>query len=498
MAQSTLHSDARTMSTSTVQPPSISRAILHLEKTPQRSNSWSDRDVPEGKQLTPEQLTLNRLEYIKSQLPALPQTSEQLTIDYDTPTDEEWQIITNHFTSIPLHWPLERLDFNSPCGLLVQTPWVIEGRVKHLRLTYTCGLRFGGPTNNKLVKSYDEKIEKAEVEECKVNGIKIMSLPELAHEWLVKNFTEPPPPPSQEGRYITEVDVKEEEIKKEAKDNAANLQPPAQAQQPNLETFGIIENDVHDTLVRLLLARPEIFNNLKTLYLRATNGCDLHIQDGSILPQILPLLTELKSLTLVLGNEYGNPKYLTEIYQRLPANVETLHFRSMASLARTEEWKEWVRAFGGGEFLPNLRRLSVVLDLKGEVGKEVVEEKEEETERQDPAHDDEETKSSLAETALSPEEPSQDSTLLPSGTDIADPTQHASESNAEPPAVISGDGDGKRKYAVTRDDLCLAKRACEELCKAAEKRGVVIVPFVEPYGHDWPKNCAIDDRWETV
>ena len=117
-------------------------------------------------------------------------------------SDAEWEVLRGHFThvsdleldsgfnedlndDIPLDWPLESLSLVGQSGLRVSTPWILEGKVKHLRLYYTCGVRFEGPTSEELTKMHREKIERGEAKEDKVGEITIINLPLLAYQWCV-------------------------------------------------------------------------------------------------------------------------------------------------------------------------------------------------------------------------------------------------------------------------------------------------------------------------
>ena len=94
---------------------------------------------------------------IAAEIRALNPNTETLMLTEDTPNNEIWAILSDHLSNvkdlrlssgypehlndnIPQHWPLKRLIIDSACGELVQTPWIIKGRVKHLVLWLTCGL----------------------------------------------------------------------------------------------------------------------------------------------------------------------------------------------------------------------------------------------------------------------------------------------------------------------------------------------------------------------
>lgn len=65
---------------------------------------------------------------------------------------------------IPVHWPVERLLISSACAEGFCSPFVLEGRVKHLILLLTSGLRFEGPTTANLCRANKEAIARGETE----------------------------------------------------------------------------------------------------------------------------------------------------------------------------------------------------------------------------------------------------------------------------------------------------------------------------------------------
>lgn len=392
---------------------------------------------------------------LETQLAPIPRDTNTLIIKNETPSDDQWRLLSTHFTSIkdltlssgfnemlndnvPLHWPLERLVLDSPCGELVKTPWVREGLVKHLQLVFSMGLRFEGPSNDELIKMQKERIARGEEEEIKTeSGIKITYLPELVQRWLAEKYAISP----GEEKKAQEKDSEQEQDGKEVV--------------PNLETLEILENDVHDVLLRMALSIPGILANLKTLRLRATNACDFHYSED-ILHQMLPQLGGLKTLDLTLGSEYSNSKYLTELYRHLPPNIETLRFRSVAQLAKSENWSEWASAFQNPEYLPQLRRLTFLLDLSLTEGHALA------LQRKKQSQEKSEGKSSEGETA--------------------DQARESTET----------------RYKVQTEDLRLAKRACEQIWKAAEDRGILGEPFSEDFPESFPDQKPLDERWEGL
>ena len=395
---------------------------------------------------------------LTEQLLSIPRDTSILVIDNETPSDEEWALLSNHFTdikdltlrsgwneylndNIPLHWPLERLVINSPAGELARSPFIKEGRVKHLRFEYTMGLRFEGPGNEELIKEYEERIAKGEEEKITTqDGVQITYLPGLVKKWLGDKYGVSP---GEEGREPLEE-------QRQRQSEAANVANP----NPNVETLEIIENDVHDTLIRMSLSISRVFTNVKTLHLRSTNACDFHYGED-VLHQVFPQLTGLKTLKFTLGSEYSDPKLLTDLYRRLPPNLETFQFRGPAHLAKSENWSEWVAAFQNPEFLPHLQRLSFLLDL-----------------------------SLTQSSALSLERKEREN------------QEDGPENPREPGA--SSEPTHEEQYKVSTEDLRIAKRACEQVWKAAEERNIVVEPFKEEFPEDYPCQKPFDERWESL
>lgn len=492
------HRNGATMSTVTHQH-ATPRPVVRI-----RNQYEGDDELEEGQP--------DRLTYLRSQLASIPPASTSLTINEDTPSDTEWDILRGHFTSvndleldagfnedlnnnIPLDWPLERLSIGSSCGKRISTPWIIEGKIKHLRLHYTCGLRFEGPTSGELMRAHRERIKRGEAKEDKVGHITIIDMPSIAYQWMYDKY----------GKDGNEGQAQQKE---ETSDGANNSTGPATEEarvqdkaigqphaqiQTKLETLEIIENDAHDTLLRMALGCGNVLDKIKTLYFRATNGCDLHYPSSNVLDQFLPGLSELRSLTLVLANEYEDPKILTELYRHLPLNVETLHFRGPANLAKSDDWPAWVKAFGNPDFHPKLKRLSFVLDLgeerKGDFGQKG------------------ETAESQSETNEEGSQANAPPTSQPGEARTADTSaihrlQETPRSEASPTTEEvsqagpdkTPDPSPKKEYQIAEEDLRIAKRACEQLLSAAEKRGITLEKFSEPELDSQP----IDDRWDKL
>ncbi|PIG90335.1 hypothetical protein AARAC_008001 [Aspergillus arachidicola] len=157
----------------------------------------------------------NHGEDLISQLKSIPSDITALRIEEDAPSDKEWAILGSHFTDIqslelesgfnedlndkelPLHWPLKRCQLSSACGEVTLTPHIRQGRVSHLILLLTSGIRFEGPTSSELSKAHSQAIARGE-EKADYITVKegtpeerqnqITSIPELASKWMINKY----------------------------------------------------------------------------------------------------------------------------------------------------------------------------------------------------------------------------------------------------------------------------------------------------------------------
>lgn len=298
-----------------------------------------------------------------SQLQNIPKNAQALRIEEDTPSDAEWSVISDHFSSVkylemetgfnedlndgkmPLHWPLERLQISSAGGEVFRSPFILDGKIKHLILLLTYGLRFEGPTSEELCRANKEAIARGDAEAEYITmregtpeerKIEIVYVPKLVSQWMSEKY-------SRQGTASHPVDPPHNQI--------------------NLEVLEILENDAIDTFSRMTVGLPHLVKNLKTLNLRSTHGFDFHYSSGEMFVEILPQLTGLQTLILSLGKVFHDEHYIPMLYKYFPPNLSVLRFRGPGSLAKSEQWKEWVESFAASEFLPNLKKLSFVLDL---------------------------------------------------------------------------------------------------------------------------------------
>lgn len=271
-----------------------------------------------------------------------PQT-EVLEINDDTPSNDEWDVLAAHFKNVkklyvftgydenwvddrfPLQWPLEVLVIGDACGQLITTPAIQEGRIGHLVIFLAAFLGFKGPTKWVRGGVYDGRD-------------------------FVPSFKAP------------------------------DGEPPSR-----MRTLEILENDAIDTLQRLILTRSHIVLGLERLNIRSMmgQGVDLQETPGRMFLQYLTSMVNLKHFELSLANifkddsvggkegsaaahpEYGDVGILAILFTYLPKNLETLKFRGPIELAKAPRFSDWITAFGSDDFLPNLKRLSFVLDVHG-------------------------------------------------------------------------------------------------------------------------------------
>lgn len=311
-------------------------------------------------------------EKLLTQLSKIPQDAHRLCITEDTPSDIEWDLLSKHFSNvrdlqlhtgfneqltdggIPAHWPLERLFISDACGEVFRSPFVLEGKIKSLVLLGTCGLRFEGPTSEELYRAHREAISRGDKkpEHMTVNegtpearDIELVWLPNLVADEMNRRYagTRAAQLPTRQGSQSPPC------LPKEVSSNMTKLE--------------IIENDAMDTFNRMTMALPHVVGKLTTLNIRSTHGLDLNLTGEETFTSILPQLSELRTLVLSVGEVFENEVTLPNLHTLMPPGITTLRFRGPASLVRSDKWDNWVASFASPQFLPNLKRLSFVLDL---------------------------------------------------------------------------------------------------------------------------------------
>ncbi|GME47251.1 uncharacterized protein LTHEOB_8529 [Neofusicoccum parvum] len=418
---------------------------------------------------------INMLEPLAPQLAPAPRTATTLSLTGETPTDAQWAELGTHFPSIhtlatdsgwnedlndaaiPPGWPLRKLVLGSACGEVCRSGWVVRGRVAHLVLDCTAGLRFEGPRTGELVEAGREE-GKEEGEGW--NGVRVTWVPDLVERWMREKYGE------------------------------------GGEEESRLRTLEIVHNDVHDTLWRYVLAHPRLIDPVRTLSLVAISVNDLNMASEDVLEQVLPQLEELRTLVLVLSDIYRDRERLPRLFKCLPKTLRTLRFRSSVSLAREEVFQRWLDAFGNPEFLPELETLSFVLDL--EDGEQRRREEEEWEEKQKTKVDEEDSneheESSASEASADDSEPESQSNQedVDGEKEDADSTMEVSA----PPAAAT------KPPKVSDETLAQAKKACERLRRVAESRGIKVEPFGGAWNKEFTgldrKHLRVDERWKTI
>lgn len=316
-------------------------------------------------------------EELLSQLRQIPKDIQALKIEEDPPSDLEWKVLGDHFSQIkelemdsgfqedlndkhmPLHWPIERLLISSACGEVFQSRFITEGKIKHLILLLTSGLRFEGPTSDELKQDYHKAIERKEKEPRFAGRIQIINIPELVSEWMNDHYSKMQEMYENAGSGCREIldrqKMKSEPQKMFRKEVSVNL-----------EKLEILENDAIDAFDRMALALPHVVEGLSTLNIRSTHGLDFHFTNEKLFPLYLCQLERLRTLVLSVGDVFTLDSLLPEIYQNFPPNLTTLRFRGPVSLAKSDQWSNWIKSFASSDYLPNLKTLSFVLDLNYE------------------------------------------------------------------------------------------------------------------------------------
>ncbi|KAL4957069.1 hypothetical protein BDW69DRAFT_52192 [Aspergillus filifer] len=219
------------------------------------------------------------------------------------------------------------MEIADACGEVTKSSHILQGRIKHLILNHTSGLRFEEPTTAELFRMHREAIERGEKQPQYFEG---------------------------DGR------------KKIGFTFIPGLEPenkPVEGQMSQLRTLEIIENDALGTFVRMYAGLPHVVQGVTSLTLRSTEiPRDLTcVGEGTFL-QIMSELKVLQTLSISVGEVFQESATLPSLWKNLPPNLTTLQFRGPLSFGRSKEFNEWVDAFSSDSFLPKLERLAFVLD----------------------------------------------------------------------------------------------------------------------------------------
>ncbi|KAL2021849.1 hypothetical protein VTK56DRAFT_6623 [Thermocarpiscus australiensis] len=301
--------------------------------------------------------------------------TEILHIAGDTPSNDEWVQLGRHLTNLralkvetgwdecwvdhnfPLTWPLKLLVIASACGERISTPAVLEGRIEHLVLLLTCGLRFEGPRTSELMK----------------NAEPISTIPREKAPWAAKIENAMSQATGEQPAEIKVYSVLHEWMKwLDNKYGGKKTQfwsgcegvPPSR-----MKKLEIVGNDAITMLSYMALARFHLLTGLESLTIHSTFGNDMKVvPPANYFLVYLQVLLNLKELRLTLGSETvsrlfkraaaGTQAFLHEC---LPPNLETLYFRGPVTTA--SQLDHFTAALADNNFLPLLKHISIVLDL---------------------------------------------------------------------------------------------------------------------------------------
>jgi hypothetical protein len=305
--------------------------------------------------------------------------TDVLHITGDVPTNDQWEALGQYFTKVrflkvatgwdedwidakfPLNWPLELLIIADAISERITTPAILEGRINHLVFLFACGLRFEGPSVKDLLKdaepfdilprpkkpeaesqaegatpkeadAADQSVKEPELPD----GIKVYSVPNEWSKWMFNKY---------EGKEIVFP--------------IGNGDDPPSA----MKTLDILGNDALQMLTYIALAKFHLLACLENLTIYSSHT-DLSIVP-TIFVQFVAGLLQLKHFKITLNSatyatvlEGAGEPFLHAI---LPPSLETLRLRGPISAA--SQLDEFVVAFADPEFLPNLKHISLVLDM---------------------------------------------------------------------------------------------------------------------------------------
>lgn len=222
----------------------------------------------------------------------------------------------------------------------------------------------------------------------------------------------------------------------------------------NLETLDIIENDAFDVFYRLDQRAPNLRKSLTSLHIQSTTGHDfLEMEPQSTAERAcigrLEFYSNLKSLTLAVGNKFDDINQLRDIISHLPPNLETFKFRGTDQLisenaTQTDCVTEWTEKFEDPTFLPNLKEFRFKLDM------------------------------------------------LP--LDVDRKREATGLALEEKQLHLNFSGSGNPRFLMDAARLQKTYRSCKPLLDAARKRGVEIKDFGETHRAGW-KVAEVDRHW---
>ncbi|EAQ85637.1 predicted protein [Chaetomium globosum CBS 148.51] len=306
-----------------------------------------------------------------------------LHITGDVPTNDEREALGQHFTKVrflkvatglnedwidakfPLNWPLDLLIIADAAGERITTPAILEGRINHLTFLYAHGLRFEGPLTKDLMKDAKPMRTIPAGQLQFPFDVEVYSAPAEWSKRLGKKYElESGEREEEDDEHEKEGDEDEEEGDEEnAEDTLFSLErvddPPS-----CIKYLDILGNDVLEMLTYMALAKFHLLASLESLIIYSSNT-DLPIVPYFFL-EFLGNLVHLKHVKLTLESEvYAKIFESTRPYPFIhlihPPSIETLWLRGPVSAA--SEMDEFAADLANPTFLPNLKLLSLVLDL---------------------------------------------------------------------------------------------------------------------------------------
>jgi hypothetical protein len=133
-----------------------------------------------------------------------------------------------------------------------------------------------------------------------------------------------------------------------------------------MKHLSILGNDALEVLTGIAATKFYLLASLDSLILYSASKNDLLHIPPSVFLTLFPHLANLTTLKLTLGSsmyarligKVGNDRFLPALF---PPNIQTLHFRGPGSMVR--DLDKFAAAFASEGFLPQLKRISLILDL---------------------------------------------------------------------------------------------------------------------------------------
>lgn len=283
--------------------------------------------------------------------------TDVLHITGEVPKSDQWEALGQHFTKVrflkvatgrgeewidakfPLNWPLELLIIADAASDRITTPAILEGRINHLVLLFACGLRFEGPLTKDLMKNARpiKIVPRGTEPELLPFDVETYSVPEEWSQWFNNKY--------KEGGVTFSL---------EHSDDPSSC----------IKSLDILGNNALEMLTYVALAKFYLLGSLENLTIYSENT-DLSFAPYLFL-NFLTKLMRLKHVKLTLESAtYAKILKSVHPYPFIhlihPASLETLRLRGPVSAVF--EMGAFAADLADPDFLPNLKRISLVLDL---------------------------------------------------------------------------------------------------------------------------------------